>query len=80
MKFYAMQSEIDPSGVQPFFPVWFNKKKLLKALNALGLSTDWRYFKKNVWDTDITGLIARYFDEQGWNYKVSKGWDKENIA
>ena len=28
MKFYAMESKINPNGVQEFFPVWFNKKKL----------------------------------------------------
>lgn len=40
-----MQSKVNPNGVQEFFPVWFNKKKLLKALSDLGLLTNWKYMK-----------------------------------
>lgn len=80
MKFYAMQSKVNPNGVQEFFPVWFNKKKLLKALSDLGLLTDWKYMKNYEWDTDVTGEIARYFVNQGWKVKVADGWSVDDIA
>lgn len=80
MKFYAMQSKVNPNGVQEFFPVWFNKKKLLKALSDLGLLTNWKYMKNYEWDTDVTGEIARYFVNQGWKVKVADGWSVDDIA
>lgn len=80
MKFYVMQSEINPKGTQSFFRVYFNKKKLLKALRALGMLNDWRYMRNNVWDTDDNGLIAKYFYDHNWKFKIENGWSIDNIA
>lgn len=80
MPFYVMQSEINPSGYQSFFKVYLNKKKLVKALSALGMLYDWRYMRNHEWDTDDTGLIAKYFYEHNWKFKVETGWSIENIA
>ena len=80
MKFYVMQSEINPSGYQSFFKVYFNKKKLIKALSALGMLYDWRYMRNHEWDTDDAGLIAEYFYEHNWKFKIEAGWSIDNIA
>lgn len=79
MKFEVMQAEINPTGVQSFFSVYFNKKKLLKALSALGMLDDWRYMAKNIWDTDDTGRIAKYFYDHNWKFKIEDGWSVDDI-
>ncbi|MCC4485309.1 hypothetical protein [Limosilactobacillus reuteri] len=50
------------------FNVYFNKKRLIKAMNHLGIS-DWKEFLQNEYTTDDTWEIMSYFDEHGWRYK-----------
>lgn len=80
MKFYVMQSEINPSGYQSFFRVYFTKKKLIKALSALGMLNNWKYMRNHEWDTDDNGLITKYFYDHNWNFKIEDGWNVKDIA
>lgn len=50
------------------YEVYFNKKRLLKALNYLGIS-NWKEFLKNEYTSADTLEVMDYFDEHGWNYK-----------
>ena len=50
------------------YQCWFNKKKLIKVLNSLGIS-DWKDFLRNEYTSDDTLEIMSYFDEHGWRYK-----------
>lgn len=50
------------------FNIYFNKKRLIKAMNHLGIS-DWKEFLQNEYTTDDTQEIMSYFDEHGWRYK-----------
>ena len=49
------------------YQCWFNKKKLIKVLNSLGIS-DWKAFLYN-YQADETQLMMDEFDKRGWNYK-----------
>lgn len=50
------------------FNVYFNKKRLIKAIQSLGVS-DWKQFLRDEYISDDTQEIMNYFDEHGWNYK-----------
>ena len=50
-----------------FSPI-MDKKRLIKAMNHLGIS-DWKEFLQNEYTTDDTWEIMSYFDEHGWRYK-----------
>ena len=46
------------------FNVYFNKKRLVKAMNYLGIS-NWKEFLQNEYASDDTQEIMSYFDEHG---------------
>lgn len=50
------------------FKIYFNKKRLIKAMDYLGIS-DWKEFLKNEYTSDDTQEIMNYFDDNGWHYK-----------
>lgn len=54
--------------VLTMFDVYFNKKRLIKAINHLGIS-DWKGFLQNEYTSDDVWEIIGYFDEHGWQYK-----------
>lgn len=45
----------------------FNKKKLIKCCNAMGIVT-WKTFLKSDYTWDDALLISNYFDVHGWHY------------
>ena len=50
------------------FSVYFNKKRLIKAIQSLGVS-NWKQFLREEYVSDDTQEIMNYFDEHGWSYK-----------
>lgn len=50
------------------YEIHFNKKRLIKAMNYLGIS-NWKEFLQNEYTSDDTQEIMSYFDEHGWHYK-----------
>ena len=50
------------------YEIHFNKKRLIKAMDHLGIS-DWKNFLRNEYTSEDTVEIMSYFDEHGWSYK-----------
>lgn len=49
------------------YQCWFNKKKLIKVLNSLGIS-NWKQFLYN-YNADDTEMIMNEFEKRGWKFK-----------
>ena len=49
------------------YQCWFNKKKLIKVLNSLGIS-NWKQFLYN-YNADDTEMIMNEFEKHGWKFK-----------
>lgn len=49
------------------YQCWFNKKKLIKILNSLGIS-NWKQFLYN-YNADDTEMIMNEFEKRGWKFK-----------
>ena len=49
------------------YQCWFNKKKLIKVLNSLGIS-NWKQFLYN-YNADDKEMIMNEFEKRGWKFK-----------